>query len=157
MTATNAPGADTTTGAGATAWDIAYDVSDGKVYCNNAVTATTGSTATAGDVIGVAIYIDRATSTTLFTIKWFKNGSLIHTEATNASNARTITLYGYLVVGTTASGGSMTVNFGASPFSYTIPTNLECAIPFTTASRRRCWIGLTGQESTNRYVVVQNE
>lgn len=157
MTATNAPGADTTSGAGATAWDIAYDVSDGKVYCNNAVTATTGSTATAGDVIGVAIYIDRATSTTLFAIKWFKNGTLIHTEATNASTARGVLFYGYLVVGTTASGGSMTVNFGASPFSYTIPTNLECAIPFTTASRRRCWIGLTGQESPNRYVVVQNE
>ncbi len=141
---------------GASAAVAAYDASDGIIYANSATVNATGVTATTGDVIGVAVYLDRATSTSHYGIKWFKNGVLLYEKTPAATVYQQLSQDLRIVLGAAAAGGDMTVNFGKSAFSYVIPTNLECAISPTTASRRKWWVAETGPAASTRYLFLHN-
>lgn len=127
---------------------IAYDVSDGKIYQNNAVVTSTGVTATNGDVIGILVYDVSGVGTS---VKWMKNGTLITTGTTGLSDA----LACRLVLGSTAAGGSMSFNFGEAPFSYTPPSNIEASLSPTEAGLPM-WMKHTGESAATRRLLFHN-
>lgn len=84
-----------------------YGNTGNRIYSTN-TSAACGATYTTGDVIGLALDVDAGT------LAYYKNGSLQCTQT-----GLTGTIYaGANVYDTT---GSLTANFGASAFSYSVP------------------------------------
>lgn len=143
---------------------VVYDASDGKIYLssNSVAWADTGVTATSGDIIGVAVYMDLGTTNAYIQAKFYKNGSLIYTLSADnspstyiASTVQTPSTC-TLILGANTSGGAMTVNFGASAFTYAVPSQLECAISPTNASQRKFWTAETGPSASTGYLLMHN-
>ena len=106
-----------TTYLGQTADSWAY-FENGTVYNNASNTGSTGTTYTAGDVIGMALDLDSSPQT----ITWYKNG----TQVVQKDLALGTALTGRWTFGvTTFHIGEGLINFGQQPFLYTPPSGYE--------------------------------
>ena len=103
-----------------TAWGLVpTSNATGQVYHNGAYVLNGYSLQTfgAGDIIGIAV--DNSTGT----IQWYKNGS-----ACGTSVAITTGVAYYIAVSPAAPNVSFTANFGASPFTYSVPAGFTGGI-----------------------------
>ena len=91
-----------------------YSYANDGYKFNNGSTAY-GSTATGGDVIGVAIDASGATSS----IEFYKNGVSMGVAFTGISGGL------MPAISTTAGAGNCNMNFGQRPFAYTSPTGFK--------------------------------
>ena len=93
-----------------------YDSADGKIYKNNTAVATGGATYGVPDIIGIALDVDAGT------VKFYKNNTLQYTYT-----------YGFTGTIYPATGGfiiaaSSTANFGASAFTYSVPSGYNAGV-----------------------------
>jgi len=103
-----------------TAWGLVpTSNATGQVYHNGAYVLNGYSLQTfgAGDIIGIAV--DNSAGT----IQWYKNGS-----ACGTSVAITTGVAYYIAVSPAAPNVSFTANFGASPFTYSVPAGFTGGI-----------------------------
>lgn len=113
---TSAKSLETYPGSSTGAYGYSYFSADGKVYYNG-TGSTYGSALTPGDVLCVAVDYDAGK------IWYGKNGTWPNAgnPATGANPAQSISSDTYYPMFGANSGGTFTVNFGASEFAYTPP------------------------------------